>query len=1079
MITNTRRGFMKHIKQNLSLDMIEISHNVVNARENDKLIRDLDITITERGYSYPIQLGAYVYVRGKRADGKSVFYSAEITDPDLGKIHVNIHDYLLSTPGRCTLDIGVYNRVQTKPGNDADEIASTEPFILYVPEGVFDEDDVVNSDEGSTLAKLINSARDEIAEMNALEADVTNQENIRKNNETERQTNESNREANEIDRNNNEINRNNAENERKNNETARNNAENVRNENETKRQDDTSEAIDKANDAAEKAEQKAIELQNKLDSHEIVLADDLQAHNSSLTAHNDVRDLISGLTIRLNALADSDDTTLDQLSEIIAYIKNNKSLIDGVTTSKVNKSGDTMTGKLNAHGGISLNGTTTSSDLQYILGCDAFAQGGTIRYQNASEVSVGKLGGLDADLFFCARTTGGKFTGDIDTAYSNGAYWCQNAANKPTNDPYGLLIVHAAGTTDVIKHTYIPHIGNGLMGAARERIRVNNIWSPWRLVDTTYSNATTSANGLMSSTDKIKLNNLNASSYLGNGTGFVRPNYIGGSANLNDYTKEWHGFVYNMSNMPSGEYYGFLDVTWFDGAGFTPAPPNGDKGGVVRQIFTSWDTGIMYTRVRPNNTWTAWRAIQTEGSNLVCGDYFYMTDNGGRKRIVLQAIEDGSGASNYGMQLVMGAGGNTFIGSGESASALYTALQTESNKKTNEVYAKGGENMFILSDGHLYLYSNANIVANRKGLCFSNAGILSPVGSDNISFGTLDSPFYDVFATNLRLKPKGANYGSKLLFGDSEYVYLHEDSDDHLLIHANRGAVFEINDAGKIEFGKKQSYSTGSSTQMSYPCWIMPNGDFIWKSAVGQPLATKIGSEKVQATFGDFYGLSTGTYLTVGNVLRFSTSGGERIEYDSHMLKLYAQSGIVFGSYIKSDICPVSGGTFTLGKSNDRWKEIWCSTSLNTSSDRNLKKNISDLSSDSRYIEFFMLLQPKSYLFKDGESGRTHVGFISQDVEEAMAECGLSSLEFAGFCKDQKIEVEEIVHPADEEAGEEEWIERKEHPVFDGDGNPVYEYSLRYEEFIALNTMMIQSQQEEISKIKEMLSDIKYKICSL
>lgn len=62
----------------------------------------------------------------------------------------------------------------------------------------------------------------------------------------------------------------------------------------------------------------------------------LSAHNTSDSAHSDIRLLISGLTTRLKALADSDDTTLDQLSEIVAYIKNNKSLIDGITTSKVN-----------------------------------------------------------------------------------------------------------------------------------------------------------------------------------------------------------------------------------------------------------------------------------------------------------------------------------------------------------------------------------------------------------------------------------------------------------------------------------------------------------------------------------------------------------------------------------------------------------------------------------------------------------------------------------------------------------------------------------------------------------------------
>ncbi|MDD7698261.1 MAG: hypothetical protein PUJ61_02740, partial [Spirochaetia bacterium] len=62
------------------------------------------------------------------------------------------------------------------------------------------------------------------------------------------------------------------------------------------------------------------------------------AHNVSGAAHADLRALIDGLTSRLTALADSDDTTLDQLSEIVAYIKSNKALIDAVTTGKVSTS---------------------------------------------------------------------------------------------------------------------------------------------------------------------------------------------------------------------------------------------------------------------------------------------------------------------------------------------------------------------------------------------------------------------------------------------------------------------------------------------------------------------------------------------------------------------------------------------------------------------------------------------------------------------------------------------------------------------------------------------------------------------
>lgn len=61
-------------------------------------------------------------------------------------------------------------------------------------------------------------------------------------------------------------------------------------------------------------------------------------HNVSDTAHNDIRLLVQGLTERLNALADSDDETLDQMSEVVAYIKSNKNLIDAITTSKINVS---------------------------------------------------------------------------------------------------------------------------------------------------------------------------------------------------------------------------------------------------------------------------------------------------------------------------------------------------------------------------------------------------------------------------------------------------------------------------------------------------------------------------------------------------------------------------------------------------------------------------------------------------------------------------------------------------------------------------------------------------------------------
>lgn len=61
-------------------------------------------------------------------------------------------------------------------------------------------------------------------------------------------------------------------------------------------------------------------------------------HNTATDAHNDLRLELQALSNQLTAFFDSDDTTLDQLSEIVTYITNNKSLIDSITTSKVSVS---------------------------------------------------------------------------------------------------------------------------------------------------------------------------------------------------------------------------------------------------------------------------------------------------------------------------------------------------------------------------------------------------------------------------------------------------------------------------------------------------------------------------------------------------------------------------------------------------------------------------------------------------------------------------------------------------------------------------------------------------------------------
>lgn len=110
-------------------------------------------------------------------------------------------------------------------------------------------------------------------------------------------------------------------------------------------------------------------------------------------------------------------------------------------------------------------------------------------------------------------------------------------------------------------------------------------------------------------------------------------------------------------------------------------------------------------------------------------------------------------------------------------------------------------------------------------------------------------------------------------------------------------------------------------------------------------------------------------------------------------------------------------------------------------SDRNIKKEISSI--DEKYDTFFNKLNPVTYKFIDGQSGRFHSGFISQEVEEALIQSGLTTNDFAGFVKynDPKTNDEK--------------------------------YGLRYEEFISLNTHMIQQLRKKIEELEEKIRVLK------
>ena len=83
-------------------------------------------------------------------------------------------------------------------------------------------------------------------------------------------------------------------------------------------------------DATDKIKTDVISIANNINNS-------ISEHNESTTAHSDIRSLISNLTNKLNTFLDTDDESLDQISELITFIQNNRTLIEGITTSKIDK----------------------------------------------------------------------------------------------------------------------------------------------------------------------------------------------------------------------------------------------------------------------------------------------------------------------------------------------------------------------------------------------------------------------------------------------------------------------------------------------------------------------------------------------------------------------------------------------------------------------------------------------------------------------------------------------------------------------------------------------------------------------
>lgn len=168
--------------------------------------------------------------------------------------------------------------------------------------------------------------------------------------------------------------------------------------------------------------------------------------------------------------------------------------------------------------------------------------------------------------------------------------------------------------------------------------------------------------------------------------------------------------------------------------------------------------------------------------------------------------------------------------------------------------------------------------------------------------------------------------------------------------------------------------------------------------------------------------------------------GNANYKLNSLYFNTWAYTGSIYiGWDTSKNIIPGATNDVSLGTSNKQFKNIYGQNiyvnGSAVSSDRRIKKDIKQL--DERYEKFFSLLNPSGFKYINGESGRTHTGFIAQEVEEAAKEAGLSKEDLA------------VV-------------------VIDSEGR----YYLRYEELVAVQAQVIQKMQRKVDSLEARLAKL-------
>lgn len=306
----------------------------------------------------------------------------------------------------------------------------------------------------------------------------------------------------------------------------------------------------------------------------------------------------------------------------------------------------------------------------------------------------------------------------------------------------------------------------------------------------------------------------------------------------------WNGTVWTNIDQSTitPDLTGYATQAWVNGRGFItnesdPVFSASAAAGITASDITAWNN-------KTSNTGTVTSVTLTSGTGItVSNSGTAITTTGSRTISISSAF-----------QVYIEHGENAY-GWGNHANAGYL---TAVPKATDSViggfqtgYSESGKNYAVKMSGNKAyvnvpwtdtVYTHPTDGANTT-ITAANGKVLSAITVNNLGHVTsvssktlakADIPALDYLPLtggeltgDLWLHTGSSNYGSKLWFGDKGsgvgYVYLHEDTDDHLHIHADKGLQLSTGNNYGIQVDNKVTLNSERS-------FTFGNGVLTWDS---------------------------------------------------------------------------------------------------------------------------------------------------------------------------------------------------------------------------------------------------------